>query len=99
VEIFEILTKRLALKKSSPADGKALCLEPNNWQVAKWLARGPNPYTLSETEPWVDVINHMGSKIIASRLQSNEVSLKILQAFSFEIQGYGEYSCHPQGEM
>ena len=57
--IPEILTRRLALEKPSSADSKALCLKLNNWQVAKWLARRPDPYTLSESESWIDVISHM----------------------------------------
>lgn len=57
--ILEIQTKRLVLKKPSLFDANALCLELDNWEVAKWLARLPNPYTLSEAESWVGVISHM----------------------------------------
>ncbi|MFT6093998.1 MAG: RimJ/RimL family protein N-acetyltransferase [Pseudohongiellaceae bacterium] len=59
MEISEILTKRLVLKKPSPVDAKALYLELNNREVAKWITRLPEPYTLSEAESWVDVISHM----------------------------------------
>lgn len=40
----------------------------------------------------------IGSKIVASCLQGNKGSLKILQGFGFEYQGYGEIFCHPQGK-
>jgi RimJ/RimL family protein N-acetyltransferase len=59
VGIREIQTKRLIFKKPSPFDAKALCLELDNWKVAKWLGRLPNPDSLSEAESWVSVISHM----------------------------------------
>lgn len=154
--IRKIRTKRLGLKKPGPVDAKALCDELDNWVVAKWLARLPDPYTLSETESWVEVISHMelnfniflhdvliggaglvvideghhelgfwlgqrfwrkgyameavqalllhasteqmGGKVVASCLQGNEGSLKILQGFGFDIQATDEIYCLPQGK-
>jgi RimJ/RimL family protein N-acetyltransferase len=59
VENCEILTKRLVLKKPSPVDAETLFLELDNWEVAKWITRLPDPYTLFEAESWVGVISHM----------------------------------------
>lgn len=152
----EIKTERLSLKKPRLTDAKALCLELENWEVAKWLARLPEPYTLSEAESWVEVIGqmklnfniflddvliggaglvatdecrhelgfwlgesywrkgyateavqallqhastkHIGGKVVASCLQGNKGSLKILQGFGFELQAIDEIFCHPQGK-
>lgn len=156
MRISQIQTKRLILKKPSLEDAEALLLELDNWPVAKWLARLPEPYTLTEAEGWIETISHMelnfnlflrgaliggvglvatdegdhelgfwlgenywkkgyaieaiqallahasknlpGNKVVASCLEGNDASLKILKGLGFEIYGSGEIFCQPQAK-
>jgi len=50
-----INTKRLTLKKIEKRDLKILVNHLNNWNVVKWLANVPYPYTLNDAETWLDI--------------------------------------------
>ena len=50
-----INTERLTLKKIEKKDLKILVNHLNNWNVVKWLAKVPYPYTLNDAETWLDI--------------------------------------------
>ena len=50
-----INTERLTLKKIEKKDLKILVNHLNNWNVVKWLANVPYPYTLNDAETWLDI--------------------------------------------
>ena len=49
-----INTERLNLRKIEKKDLKILVNHLNNWNVVKWLANVPYPYTLTDAETWLD---------------------------------------------
>ena len=49
-----INTKRLNLKKIEKKDLQVLVNQLNNWNVVKWLANVPYPYTFNDAEKWLD---------------------------------------------
>ena len=50
-----INTERLTLKKIEKKDLNVLVNHLNNWNVVKWLANVPYPYTLNDAEKWLDI--------------------------------------------
>ena len=50
-----INTERLNLRKIEKKDLKILVNHLNNWNVVKWLANVPYPYTLNDAEKWLDI--------------------------------------------
>ena len=51
---IEIKTERLNLKKIEKKDLRVLVNHLNNWNVVKWLANVPYPYTFNDAEKWLD---------------------------------------------
>ena len=52
--ISALRTTRLQLKKPGPDDLEALATQIGDWEVAKWLARAPHPYTLDDAREWIE---------------------------------------------
>jgi RimJ/RimL family protein N-acetyltransferase len=49
-----ITTPRLVLRPVQPEDGPALYALINNWNVVRWLARAPWPYTVDDMTWFID---------------------------------------------
>jgi RimJ/RimL family protein N-acetyltransferase len=52
----EIATARLTLRPVTSADAPAIVAGVGDWEVAKWLAVVPHPYTADDAREFVDVI-------------------------------------------
>lgn len=46
-------TERLVLRRPDASDAAALAALLNDWEVAKWLAQVPFPYTESDARDWI----------------------------------------------
>ena len=68
--IIEIKTKRLIIKKPQISDKQKLMFELNNWEVVKWLANVPFPYSGKDADEWINslTINNLQFNIF---LRSN----------------------------
>jgi len=51
--IAELSSSRLLLKKPGPDDVEALVEQIGDWEVAKWLAKVPYPYTQDDANDWL----------------------------------------------
>ncbi len=51
----KIKTARLVIKKPADKDKHALVEQINDWEVVKWLADVPHPYTLADAAEWLDL--------------------------------------------
>ncbi|HVG81316.1 MAG TPA: GNAT family N-acetyltransferase [Methylomirabilota bacterium] len=53
---MDILTQRLRLRSLAPRDAGALIAHLNDWQVARWLARPPYPYSAADAEAFIALV-------------------------------------------
>ncbi len=54
---MEIRTDRLVLRPLRRVDLAKLVDEIGNWEVARWLARVPHPYTAEDAETWLNSLS------------------------------------------
>jgi 8-oxo-dGTP diphosphatase len=50
---MEFLTTRLRLRSLQPSDAADLVAHLNDWEVARWLARPPYPYTAADADEFI----------------------------------------------
>ncbi|MEQ9487733.1 MAG: GNAT family N-acetyltransferase [Alphaproteobacteria bacterium] len=53
---MSLKTERLLLRKLDPDDADALAALANDWDVVKWLARLPYPYTRDDAVGFIDFV-------------------------------------------
>jgi RimJ/RimL family protein N-acetyltransferase len=53
---MEILTQRLRLRSLKPRDAGELLAHLNDWEVARWLARPPYPYSAADAEEFIALV-------------------------------------------
>ena len=51
--MLPIVTDRLRLRPLEPEDAQAIANLVGNWNVARWLARVPFPYTIADAEAFI----------------------------------------------
>jgi alkylation response protein AidB-like acyl-CoA dehydrogenase len=51
-----LITPRLTLRPVTPADALAIVAGVGDWDVAKWLAVVPHPYTLDDARQFIEII-------------------------------------------
>ncbi len=52
-----LTTRRLVLRRPSPADAQAIAEIANNAKVARWLSRMPHPYDESDARSWIGSVS------------------------------------------
>lgn len=55
--MIELRTRRLLLRLPRSGDSLALAELLNDYDVVKWLSNVPYPYTVSDAEQWVQIVN------------------------------------------
>ncbi len=56
VTVPELKTARLTLRPVMPSDAPAIVEGVGDWDVAKWLAVVPHPYTAEDAREFIEVI-------------------------------------------